>query len=177
MPDGADVFACGGDAWHKWCPHPDSASAIGQFENVLPYAEIVTPREFSVQPRVEQLHVVEKYLRIGENFPEVLEISLAACVKGGGNPLLPQHSEKLLHEFRLQERLAARDCDAAGEGLEISPVAQFEQIVTFPFPLPGCPNDPLGYGAGYGPILRPEWIITPETNYYNFIYSKGSLVQ
>ena len=51
------------------------------------------------------------------------------------------------------------------------------EIVTFPFPLPGCPNDPMGYGAGYGPILRPEWVITPETNYYNFVYSKGSLVQ
>ena len=51
------------------------------------------------------------------------------------------------------------------------------EIITFPFPLPGCPNDPMGYGAGYGPILRPEWVITPETNYYNFVYSKGSLIQ
>ena len=50
------------------------------------------------------------------------------------------------------------------------------EIVTFPVPLPGCPNDPLGYGAGYGPILTPEWVITPETNYYNFVYTKGSFV-
>ncbi len=50
------------------------------------------------------------------------------------------------------------------------------EIVTFPFPLPNCPNDPMGYGAGYGPILTPEWIITPETNYYNFFNTKGSFV-
>lgn len=45
------------------------------------------------------------------------------------------------------------------------------EIVTFPIPLPDCPNDPYnGAGAGYGPILKPEWIITPETNLYNFVY-------
>ena len=50
------------------------------------------------------------------------------------------------------------------------------EILTFPFPLPGCPNDPQGYGAGYGPILTPEWVVTPETNYFNIFYSRGAFV-
>ena len=48
------------------------------------------------------------------------------------------------------------------------------EIVTFPVPLPGCPNDPKDAGIGYGPIMQPEWIITPETNYYNFVFQKTS---
>lgn len=48
------------------------------------------------------------------------------------------------------------------------------EIVTFPVPLPYCPNDPVDAGPGYGPIMEPEWIITPETNYYNFVYQKNN---
>jgi len=48
------------------------------------------------------------------------------------------------------------------------------EIITFPFPLPNCPNDEHGAGAGYGPILRPEWIITSRYNLYNFVYPKSS---
>ena len=49
------------------------------------------------------------------------------------------------------------------------------EIITFPFPLPNCPNDPVnGAGAGYGPIITPEWVITPRTNLYNFVYPKTS---
>ncbi len=55
-------------------------------------------------------------------------------------------------------------------------VVGLAEILTFPFPLPGCPNDPLGYGSGYGPIITPEWVITPGTDYYNFFYQRGSFV-
>ena len=41
------------------------------------------------------------------------------------------------------------------------------EIATFFVPLPGCRPDPYEAGWGYGPIMRPEWIITPDTNYYN----------
>lgn len=44
------------------------------------------------------------------------------------------------------------------------------EIVTFPVPLPGTPNDPHDVGIGFGPIMEPEWIITLETNYYNFVF-------
>ena len=32
-------------------------------------------------------------------------------------------------------------------------------IVTFPFPLPGCKDDPEDYGWGYGPLMRPAWVL------------------
>ena len=44
------------------------------------------------------------------------------------------------------------------------------EIVTFPVPLPGCSDVPDSPEAGYGPILQPEWIVTPAQNKYNFIY-------
>lgn len=50
------------------------------------------------------------------------------------------------------------------------------EIITFPIPLPGLSNDPYGYGSGYGPILMPEWVVSPENNYYNFFYTKAPFV-
>lgn len=44
------------------------------------------------------------------------------------------------------------------------------EIVTFPFPLPGCSELPDCPKAGYGPILQPEWILTPGQDKYNFVY-------
>ncbi len=44
------------------------------------------------------------------------------------------------------------------------------EIVTFPVPLPGCTDVPNSPAWGYGPILEPEWILTPAQNRYNFIY-------
>ena len=44
------------------------------------------------------------------------------------------------------------------------------EIVTFPFPLPGCSELPDCPKAGYGPIIQPEWILTPAQNKYNFVY-------
>jgi len=44
------------------------------------------------------------------------------------------------------------------------------EIITFPIPFPFSPNDPNGIGAGWGPIMTPEWIITPETNRYNVVF-------
>ena len=44
------------------------------------------------------------------------------------------------------------------------------EIVTFFSPLPGCTDIPDSPAWGYGPILEPEWIITPAQNNYNFVY-------
>ena len=44
------------------------------------------------------------------------------------------------------------------------------EIVTFPFPLPGCSELPDCPKWGYGPIIQPEWILTPAQNKYNFVY-------
>ena len=44
-------------------------------------------------------------------------------------------------------------------------------IVTFYMPLPGCTFNDNIKGWGYGPIIRPEWIITPETNAYGLFYT------
>lgn len=44
------------------------------------------------------------------------------------------------------------------------------EIVTFPIPFPCTPDRPQDYKPGYGPILEPEWIITPSTNVYNIVF-------
>ena len=44
------------------------------------------------------------------------------------------------------------------------------EIVTFLIPLPGCKEDPREDGWGYGPIMRPEWVIDTEHDIYNIIY-------
>ncbi len=49
-------------------------------------------------------------------------------------------------------------------------------IATFLVPLPGCRQDPNEAGWGYGPIMRPEWIITPDKNYYNFVYPSTATI-
>ncbi len=45
-------------------------------------------------------------------------------------------------------------------------------IVTFPMPLPGCTDDPEDYGWGYGPLMRPAWVMDIEHNPYGFFYEK-----
>lgn len=49
-------------------------------------------------------------------------------------------------------------------------------IVTFPVPLPDCPEDPEGFGAGYGPIMRPAWVVDIEHNAFNFVFDDSSVV-
>jgi len=46
------------------------------------------------------------------------------------------------------------------------------EIITFPMPLPGCPEDPREEGWGYGAIMRPEWIVDTDHNAYNIVYQK-----
>ena len=48
-------------------------------------------------------------------------------------------------------------------------------IITFPFPLPGCPRERGGYGWGYGPILRPAWVIDADHDWWNFVYDDGTM--
>lgn len=50
------------------------------------------------------------------------------------------------------------------------------EIITFPFPLPGCADDPRDTGWGYGPIMRPEWIIDPNHNAYNIFYQDTAVM-
>jgi putative exosortase-associated protein (TIGR04073 family) len=49
-------------------------------------------------------------------------------------------------------------------------------IVTFPIPLPNCPDNPDGYGPGYGPIMRPAWVIDANHDWQNFVYPRTSTV-
>ena len=44
------------------------------------------------------------------------------------------------------------------------------EILTFLAPLPGCTDIPNSPAWGYGPLLKPEWILTPAQNKYNFVY-------
>lgn len=46
-------------------------------------------------------------------------------------------------------------------------------ILTFYMPLPGCTFNKNIEGWGYGPIMEPEWVITPETNAYGLFYSSN----
>ena len=49
-------------------------------------------------------------------------------------------------------------------------------IVTFPFPLPDCPEYPDDAGWGYGPILRPAWIVPVGSDWNSFVYDDRSIV-
>ena len=48
-------------------------------------------------------------------------------------------------------------------------------IVTFPFPLPNCPDTPQGFGAGYGPIMTPGWVIDVDHDWWNFVYNREAM--
>ena len=49
-------------------------------------------------------------------------------------------------------------------------------IITFPFPLPDCPDYPDDAGWGYGPIMRPAWVIPVGSDWNNFVYQDQSIV-
>ena len=49
-------------------------------------------------------------------------------------------------------------------------------IVTFPFPLPNCPDNPDGFGPGYGPIMRPAWVIDVNHDWQHFVYGRQATV-
>ena len=49
-------------------------------------------------------------------------------------------------------------------------------IVTFPAPLPNCPNYPDDAGWGYGPIMRPAWVVSVGDDWHNFVYSDEAIV-
>jgi len=48
-------------------------------------------------------------------------------------------------------------------------------IITFPFPLPDCRFDPNDVGYGYGPIMRPAWVVDTEHNAFNFFFDNDSI--
>lgn len=49
-------------------------------------------------------------------------------------------------------------------------------IVTFPMPLPGCTDDPDDYGWGYGPMMRPAWVMDLEHNPWGFFYDDSVII-
>ena len=49
------------------------------------------------------------------------------------------------------------------------------EIVTFPVPLPDCPETPEGFGPGYGPIMYPAWVISVEDDWWSFVYDRDSI--
>ncbi|MCP3968138.1 MAG: exosortase system-associated protein, TIGR04073 family [Lentisphaerae bacterium] len=50
-------------------------------------------------------------------------------------------------------------------------------IITFPMPLPGCTDDPKDVGWGYGPMMRPAWVVDMDHNAYNFFYKDEALAE
>jgi len=48
-------------------------------------------------------------------------------------------------------------------------------ILTFYMPLPGCTDDADDVGWGYGPLMRPAWVIDRENNAFNFFYDDNAL--
>ena len=48
-------------------------------------------------------------------------------------------------------------------------------IVTFPFPLPNCPETPEGFGPGYGPIMYPAWVIDVEHDWHSFVFDRDAI--
>ena len=48
--------------------------------------------------------------------------------------------------------------------------------VTFLIPLPNCPDDPMDVGWGYGPLMRPEWVVDTEHNAYNIFYQDTAIM-
>ena len=50
-------------------------------------------------------------------------------------------------------------------------------IVTFYMPLPGCTDDADDVGWGYGPMLRPAWVIDREHNAFNFFYDDNAMCE
>ena len=51
------------------------------------------------------------------------------------------------------------------------------EILTFPMPLPGCMDDPREAGWGYGPIMRPEWIVDEDHDIYNTVYPDTAVMR
>ena len=51
------------------------------------------------------------------------------------------------------------------------------EIITFPVPLPGTPDDIHDAGWGTGPIMMPEWIVDTDHNAYNIVYQKSSTME
>ncbi len=51
------------------------------------------------------------------------------------------------------------------------------EVVTFLVPLPDCSDDPLSGEAGYGPIMRPEWVIDVNHNAFNFFYNDQAIIK
>ena len=49
-------------------------------------------------------------------------------------------------------------------------------IVTFPMPLPGCNENPDDPRWGYGPMVRPAWVMGLEDNWRNFFYKDTTVV-
>ena len=50
-------------------------------------------------------------------------------------------------------------------------------ITTFLMPLPGCTDDPEDVGWGYGPMMRPAWVIDREHNAFNFFYDDNAMCE
>ena len=50
-------------------------------------------------------------------------------------------------------------------------------IVTFLMPLPGCTDDVEDVGWGYGPMMRPAWVIDREHNAFNFFYDDNAMCE
>ena len=44
------------------------------------------------------------------------------------------------------------------------------EVVTFLIPFPGATYDKHEEGWGYGPLIRPEWVVGEQDDWWNFVY-------
>jgi putative exosortase-associated protein (TIGR04073 family) len=44
------------------------------------------------------------------------------------------------------------------------------EVATFPIPMPGATDTPNESGWGYGPWMRPEFVVGPDHDIYNIVY-------
>ena len=51
----------------------------------------------------------------------------------------------------------------------------FVEITTFMIPLPGANDDPREPGWGYGPLMRPAWVMGIGDNAFNLFYDDGAM--
>ena len=49
-------------------------------------------------------------------------------------------------------------------------------VATFFMPLPDCPEYPDDAGWGYGPIMKPAWVVPVGSDWNNFVYSNEGII-
>ncbi len=51
------------------------------------------------------------------------------------------------------------------------------EVLTFCIPLPGMNEEPRISGAGFGPMMSPEFVVDSEHNLFNFVHRETPIMQ